>query len=54
MQGVTRMTPLELRRNEFLYKLNSSYLETLNTLDDKEENERSIKLTGVNLRRLEQ
>ena len=57
--------PLELRRNKlglrFLYKLksNSSYIETLNTLDDNEdqnykENERSIKPTGVYLRRLEQ
>ena len=44
-----------------MYKLksNSSYIETLNTLDDDEdqnykENERSIKPTGVYLRRLEQ
>ena len=57
--------PLELRRNElglrFLYKLkiNSSYIETLNTLDENEdqnyrENERLIKPTGVHLGRLEQ
>ena len=56
---------LELRRNElglkFLYKLksNTSYIETLNTLNDREdknykENERSIKLMVVYLRRLEQ
>ena len=49
---------LELRKNElelkFLYKLksNTSYIETLNKLDDREdqnyeENERSIKPTGV-------
>ena len=57
--------PLELRRNElelrFLHKLktNSSYIETLNTLDNNKdqnykENERSIKPTAVYLRRLEQ
>ena len=57
--------PLELGRNElgliFLYKLKSStsYIETLNTLDNSEdqnyeENERSIKPTGVYLKRLEQ
>ena len=57
--------PLELRRNElglsFLYKLKSktSYIQPLNTLHDKEdqnyeENERSIKPTGVYRRRLEQ
>ena len=42
---------LELR---FLYKLksNTSYIETLNR--QREENERSIKPTGVYLRRLEQ
>ena len=56
---------MELRRNELglilLYKLksNTSYIETLNKLNDKdnqnyEENERSIRLTGVYLRRLEQ
>ena len=50
--------PLELRRNElrlgFLCKLkkNTSYIETLNTLDDRgdqnyEENERPIKSTGM-------
>ena len=43
-----------------MYKLksNSSYIETLNTPEDNDqnykENERSIKATGVNLRRLEQ
>ena len=44
-----------------LYKLkrNSSYIETLNTLDDREdqnyeENQRSIKTMGVYLRKLEQ
>ena len=57
--------PLELTRNElglrFLYKLkrNTSYIETLNTLDDREdqnyeENERSVKHMGVYLIRLEQ
>ena len=55
-------SPLELRKNELelLYKLKSNtfYIETLNTLDNKEnqnyeENERFIKLTGVYLRRLE-
>ena len=57
--------PLELRRNElglrFLYKLksNPSYIDTLNTIDDSEdqnyeESERSIKPTGVYLRGLEQ
>ena len=58
--------PLELRRNElkirFLYKLkrNSSFMETLNTLDnredqnyDYEQKESSTKLMGVYLRRLE-
>ena len=56
---------LELRKNElelrFLYylKSNTSYIETLNTLDDREdqnyeENERSIKPSGVYLRKLEQ
>ena len=55
----------ELRWNElglrFLYKLksNTSYIETLNTLDDSEdlnykENKRSIKSMGVYLRKLEQ
>ena len=55
-------TPLKLRRKElglrFLYKVKSNnlYIETLNTLDDREdrnykENERSIKPTGVYLRR---
>ena len=58
-------TPMELRRNElglrFLYRLksNSSYIETLNTLENNkdqnyEENERSKKPTGVYLRRIEQ
>ena len=44
-----------------MYKLKSniSYIETLNTLDDREdqnyeENERSIKPTGMYLKRLEQ
>ena len=44
-----------------MYKLKSNtlYIETLNTLDDREnqnyeENERSIKPTGVYLRRLEE
>ena len=57
--------PLKLKRNElglrFLYKLkiNTSYIEIINTLDDSEdqnyeENERSIKPTGVYLRNLEQ
>ena len=55
---------LELRMNElglrFLHKIksNSSYIERLNTLHDREdqnykENERSIKPTRVYLRRLE-
>ena len=55
---------LELRMNElrfrYLYKLksNSSYICTLNTLDDSEdqkygESERSVKPTGVQLRNLE-
>ena len=70
--GAFRTSPVEvndpllkLRRNElglrFLYKLksNSSYIDTLNTLDNNqdqnyEENERAIKPTGVYLRRLEQ
>ena len=54
-----------IRRNKlgrrFLYKLKSniSYIETLNTLDNREDqnyedNERSIKSTGVYLRRMEQ
>ena len=57
--------PQEIRKNKLglrlLYKIksNTSYIETLNTLDDREdqnyeENERSIKPTGVYLRRLEQ
>ena len=57
--------PLELKRNKlglrFLNKLksNTSYIETLNTLDNSEdqnyeENERSIKPMGVYLRKLEQ
>ena len=52
--------PLEIRRNElglrFLYKLkvNTSYIETLNTLDDREdenyeENKKLIKPTEVYL-----
>ena len=56
--------PLELRRNELglslLYKLksNTSYIETLNTVDNSkdnnyEENERSIIPMGVYLRNLE-
>ena len=46
---------------KFLYNLksNSLYIDTLNTLDNNkddnyEENERSIRPTGVHLRRLEQ
>ena len=55
--------PLKLKRNElglrFLYKLkiNTSYIEIINTLDDSEdqnyeENERTLKPMGVYLRRL--
>ena len=55
-------TPLELRRNElgqrFMYKIksNTSYIEILNTLDDREdqnyeENESSIKHTGNDSKR---
>ena len=61
----TNDPPLELRKNElglrFLYKLksNTSYIEILNTLDDREnqnyeEKVRSIKPTEVYPRRLEQ
>ena len=57
--------PLKLRQHKlglrFLYKIkcNTSYIDTLNTLDDSEDqnsekNDRSIKPTGVYLKKLEQ